>query len=67
MAALPPISSMIPFVTVVALRGSLGLLSLKSKRKALNGPNQMQGAAHTATTQPHVRYNSDSNVANHVN
>ena len=31
----------------------------------------MQGAAHTATTlattQPHVRCNSGSNVANHVN
>ena len=53
-------------------RSSFGLLIWKSKRKAVNLPNQMQGAAHTATTlpattQPRMICNSDSNVANHVN
>ena len=47
--ALPPVSSMVPLVTVVA--GVPWDCSFwKSKRKALNRPNRMQGAAHTATT-----------------
>ena len=68
--ALQPVSSMVPFVAVVAEVPS-DFSIWKSKRKALNWPNLTQGAAHTDTTsatmQPYMHCNSDSNMANHVN
>ena len=44
--ALPPVSSIVPLVTVVAEVPSDSSI-WKSKRKVFNWPNQMQGAAHT--------------------
>ena len=52
--ALSPVNSMVPTVTVVA-EVPPDASVWKGTRKVLNQPNQMHGAAHTATTSATIQ------------